>query len=130
MSTRRDFCLMQQIEREVNMLCANPECCSASFDQPGGSLWLLELELDPAHKANGDDNGFPICTMPTKYFWLCIDCSQKYVLSRWLRSGVVLKPRKPGERYAPAKQGRQAASKPFIRIHASIGLEDEFEETV
>lgn len=112
------------------MLCANPECCSASFDQPGGSLWLLELEMDHDHHAIGEDNGFPVCTMPTKCFWLCVDCSEKYVLSRWLRSGVVLKPRRPGERHGPVKQRRQAASRPPIRIYPSNGLEDKLEKAV
>src|SRR3974390_130017 len=113
-----------QDEREANMLCANPECCSASFDQPGGSLWLMELEMDRDQEANSEDNGFPICTRPTKCFWLCVDCSEKYVLSRWLRSGVVLKPRRSGERHGPAKQRQQAAYRPPIRIYASSDLEN------
>jgi hypothetical protein len=119
-----------QDEREANMLCVNPECCSASFDQPGGSLWLMELEMDRDQQANGEDNGFPICTRPTKCFWLCVDCSEKYVLSKWLRSGVVLKPKRPDVQYGLANQRQQATPRLPIRVYASVGLRDEFEKAV
>ena len=42
------------------MRCANPDCCSALFDQPGGSLWMMGLETSSREIMDGEDNGFPI----------------------------------------------------------------------
>ncbi len=112
------------------MHCANPECRSTLFDQPGGSLWLMELEVkyDPA-KAN-EDNGFPMRTLPAKYFWLCVDCTEIYVLCRWTLSGVVLRPRYLGVPCDPAMQRRTDASKPPIRIYPPLDCEPAVEEAV
>ncbi len=112
------------------MLCANPECLSTLFDQPGGSLWLMELEVKHDPAKSGEDNGFPVCTLPTKYFWLCVDCTERYVLSRWTLSGVVLKPRRPGVIHGLAMRKRTEESKPPVRIYASLGLESAVEEAV
>ncbi len=74
------------------MLCANPDCCSGTFELPGGSIWWIELEESLERSFESDDNGLPTYALPTKYFWLCAECSQQFVLSRWKPRGIVLRP--------------------------------------
>ena len=76
------------------MHCANPDCCCDTFDLPGGSLWWMELEESRDQPIENEDNGFPICILPLKYFWLCAECSQRFVLSQWTPTGIVLVPRR------------------------------------
>ena len=112
------------------MRCANQDCCSALFDQPGGSLWLMELETSHTELMEGEDNGFPICSVPMKYFWLCVDCSQRFVLRRWTPSGIVLMPKPSREKCKTAEHSEPAASKCPVRVHASPRLEAELLEAV
>jgi hypothetical protein len=112
------------------MRCANPDCRDASFDLPGGSLWLMELETSREELSQGEDDGFPICALTMKYFWLCIDCSQKYVLRRWTPSGLLLLPKPDRGPCKNAAHTGTISSKLPISIHASAHLESELLETV
>lgn len=112
------------------MHCANPECCCDTFDQPGGSLWLMELEESRDQPIESEDNGFPICTMPMKYFWLCVKCSQKLVLSRWTPAGIVLAPRYNHIQYSVARRAESPGSKSPIRFNAPASFAAEFQEAV
>ena len=110
------------------MHCANPDCC-ACFDQPGGSLWMMELETLSTDVLHGEDNGFPVSHQQIKYFWLCVSCSEKYVLHRWTPSGIVLLPISTLHRQSPATHAEPLVSKPPIRFHACRRLETELLES-
>ena len=112
------------------MHCANPDCCCDTFDRPGGSLWLMELEASRDQPIESEDNGFPIRILPLKYFWLCIECSQRFVLSQWTPTGIVLAPRRSLVQRGTARYAESPSSKPTIRVHASAGFEAEFQEAV
>ena len=112
------------------MHCANPDCCCDTFDQPGGSLWLLELDVSRGQPIDSDDNGFPICSLPMKCFWLCVECSQRFVLSRWTPAGIVLARRRSLTEHGVTGSAESPGSKPPIRIHASGSFEAEFQEAV
>lgn len=112
------------------MQCANPECCCALFDQPGGSLWLMELDVSCDELIEGDEYGFPVCTLPMKYFWLCVDCSQKFVVRRWTRSGVDLPPKPGREGYRAAPYSEPLFPKPPVRHRESARIEAEQMEAV
>jgi hypothetical protein len=112
------------------MLCANPDCCCDTFDQPGGSLWLMELEESRDRSIESEDNGFPIRTLPLKYFWLCVECSQRFSLSQWTPEGIVLTPRRNLVQHSVARHAESPSSKPPIRVHASDSFEAEFQEAV
>jgi hypothetical protein len=75
------------------MRCANAGCCNSSFDLRRGALRLMELDISRDPLIENEDNGFPCRARPAKYFWLCIECSEKYSLCRWTPSGVVLVPK-------------------------------------
>ena len=90
----------------------------------------MELEVSRDHRIDIEANGFPICTRPRKYFWLCADCSQKYVLCRWTSSGVVLLSKQSPMRDESAKRKDAPVSKPPHRIHNSTGLEAKLQEAV
>lgn len=111
---------------EVVMRCANPKCRCELFDMPGGSIWLLQLEL-PSDQTTGNGEGaFSAPTLPQKYFWLCAACSRRFVLWRWTPSGVFLAQRQPSVRYRNARE-MEGASNPFpFSVHASAQVEEEF----
>ena len=77
------------------MRCTNPSCCNDSFDLRGGALRLMELDVSRDPLIESEDNGFPCRTRPARYFWLCVECSEKYSLCSWTPSGVVLVPKHP-----------------------------------
>jgi len=108
------------------MHCANAECSRGLLDLPGGSVWLMQLEVPPDQSAPSDDPGFSMCTLPTKYFWLCADCSLRFVISRWTPSGLVLVRRQPGLRGSTIKRTEDADTSIPFSVHASSQIEEEF----
>ncbi len=108
------------------MHCANPKCRCELFDMPGGSVWLMELELPDGQPTGDGEEAFPVSMSPRKYFWLCAACSRQFVLWRWTPSGVFLAQRQPGVRYGNARE-MEGASNPFlVSVHASVQVEEEF----
>lgn len=77
-----------QLERR--MRCANPKCNEVMLDASGGTMKLLELDLPPEARVEGSEWGFPVLCAPSRYFWLCDDCSRLYRIRRWTRDGVRL----------------------------------------
>ena len=109
---------------EVVMVCANTKCGCGLFDMPGGSIWLLQLELHGDHPTVNSEDAFSASTSTQKYFWLCPACSRRFVLWRWTTSGVFLAQRQPDTRY---HNERVDASNPFLlSVHASAQVEEEF----
>lgn len=49
----------------------------------GGSIWF---------PPEGDDSGFPICNVPSRYFWLCPDCSNSMTIHGWTANKVIVRP--------------------------------------
>lgn len=72
------------------MRCANPNCDQTASDVTSGSLRLLELEVPPEQRVVRSDGGFPICCVPSRYFWLCDGCSRFLRIRRWTKDGLVL----------------------------------------
>jgi hypothetical protein len=108
------------------MNCANPECRCGLFDLPGGSIWLMQLEVPRDHLAEDEDCAFSVCVLPRKYFWLGADCSQFFVISHWTPSGLSLAKRQTGVQRAASRQAEDA-SDPFpICVCASNQVEEEF----
>lgn len=110
------------------MHCANSDCCCDTFDLPGGSLWRMELEEPGDQPIENEDNGFPIRIQPLKYFWLCDECSQRFALSRWTPTGIVLAPRCNIIQLSVAMYMESPSSKPPFRVHASASFEAEFQD--
>jgi hypothetical protein len=110
------------------MHCANPDCCCDTFDLPGGTLWRMELEESRTQPIENEDNGFPIRILPLKYFWLCDDCSKRFVLSQWTPTGMVLAPRCNHTQLGVETYLDSPSSMPPIRVHASASFEAEFQE--
>ena len=72
------------------MICVNPECSIPAKDLFQGTLWSLELEASPEDRTQGSEWGFPICCVPTRFFWLCERCSKHFVVRKWTSGGIVL----------------------------------------
>ena len=72
------------------MKCTNPKC---SFESPylrNGSLHLLELEVSSDRVVESNEPGFPMRSSPQRFFWLCLECTERFTITRWTSSGVVL----------------------------------------
>src|ERR1700722_18069602 len=72
------------------MQCANPQCSRELIYLREGRLDLLELEPHSHGQVHADDGGFPIKSLPSKFFWLCGMCSQTHFIKRWTSTGLVL----------------------------------------
>lgn len=72
------------------MQCANPKCRVDAHHLENGTLRLLEMEVPPEKRTVGADSGFPVCVVPTRYFWLCAECSRFLKMRRWTSAGLVL----------------------------------------
>ncbi len=114
----------------MSIHCANTACSSGEFDQPGGSIWLMELEPSRDEPIGYDDNGFPINSRPHKYFWLCVECSRLFVLIRWTEAGIALAPKPNSAQHDGGMNAETQGLKPPIRIFASANIEEEFREAV
>lgn len=72
------------------MNCANPQCNRKLQYLRGGTLRLLELECEPEERTRGKEAGFPVIGPPSRYFWLCPECAERFVLKRWTTGGLEL----------------------------------------
>jgi hypothetical protein len=75
------------------MRCANPDCTEMAHDISTGVLRLMELDVPPEKRVIRSDSGFPVCAVPSRYFWLCSKCGESLRIRRWTREGLVLEPR-------------------------------------
>lgn len=78
------------------MECANPGCRVPALDLSTGVLTLLELDVPPEERVIRSDGGFPVCSVPSRYFWLCAKCSSHLRIRRWTPTGLVLEQRATG----------------------------------
>lgn len=80
------------------MKCANPECRRDAHDLQHGILRLLEMEVPPEERLEGNDYGFPVCKVPSRFFWLCATCSRILRMKGWTANGVILEPSLPQQK--------------------------------
>lgn len=85
------------------MRCANPECGRTADDIRYGILRRLELDVRPDERTTGSDTGFPVCSVQSRYFWLCEECSKTLSIRKWTADGIVLAACGSGSRLSPAK---------------------------
>ena len=57
-----------------------------------GTLTLVEFESSPEKRILYSESGFPVCSVRTRYFWLCQKCSRLFKIRGWNSAGVVLEP--------------------------------------
>jgi len=79
-----------ETKRTLAMRCANPPCSRELLYFREGRIELLELELHSDDQFRPDDGAFAMKSLPSKYFWLCGECAEIYILKRWTTSGLVL----------------------------------------
>jgi hypothetical protein len=76
--------------RTLAIRCANPPCSKELLYLREGRIELLELESHAGDHFRPDDGAFAMNSLPSKYFWLCGECAEIYILKRWTTSGLVL----------------------------------------
>jgi hypothetical protein len=81
---------MVETDRALAVQCANPQCSKELLYLREGRIELLELESHADDQLRPDDGAFAMNCLPSKYFWLCGECSEIYILKRWTTSGLVL----------------------------------------
>jgi hypothetical protein len=74
------------------MQCVNPKCRQDAQELRAGTLRLLELAIPPEQRIVRADSGFPIVVVPSRYFWLCSQCSRVWKMKRWTPAGLLLEP--------------------------------------
>jgi hypothetical protein len=103
-----------QPQKGNTMQCANPKCRRDALDLQTGTLCLIELSLPPDERIIRADGGFPVAVAPSRYFWLCPECSRIWKMKRWTSAGVDLEPNRQdwrqtqeaqAEKIAPAREG-------------------------
>jgi hypothetical protein len=72
------------------MQCANPKCSKELLYLREGRLELLEMKLHFHDQVPSDDDGFPLKSLPSRFFWLCGECAKTHIMKRWTTSGLVL----------------------------------------
>jgi hypothetical protein len=72
------------------MQCAN--CKMIAEDLLEGVLTLIELETPPEDRLLYAGGGFPVCSAPSRYFWLCASCSKSFAIRKWNSAGLILQP--------------------------------------
>src|SRR5271170_4204242 len=77
-------------KHSLAMYCANPRCSKELLYLREGTLRLLELESHSDDQFRPDDGAFATRSLPSKYFWLCGDCTKTQIVKRWTTLGVVL----------------------------------------
>ena len=72
------------------MQCINPQCHRNCHDLQSGTLRLLELAIPLEKRVVRPKSGLPIVAVPSRYFWLCSQCSQIWKIKRWTPEGLLL----------------------------------------
>lgn len=78
------------------MQCVNPQCRQDAHDLYSGTLRLFELTIPPEERIVRADGGFPVVVVPSRFFWLCSQCSRIWRMKRWTTAGLLLEPNRPG----------------------------------
>ena len=98
-------------EHNWAMQCANPQCSKELLYLREGRIELLELESHADDPFQPDDGAFAMNCLPSKYFWLCGECAEIYILKRWTTSGLVLLLRNRDASARPVRAGFPSISK-------------------
>jgi hypothetical protein len=77
-------------QHSLAMHCANPQCSRELLYFRDGTLRLLELEPLSDGQFRPDEGAFATRSLPSKYFWLCGECTKTHIVKRWTTSGIVL----------------------------------------
>jgi len=72
------------------MQCANPQCSRELLYLREGTLNLLEMESHSVDQFQSDVSAFAMRSVPSKFFWLCGECTKTLNLKRWTTAGLVL----------------------------------------
>jgi hypothetical protein len=72
------------------MQCSNPQCAKELRYLRDGRVELLELEPTSHNPEQTDGDGFPVRSLPSRFFWLCGDCAKTHIIERWRTTGLVL----------------------------------------
>jgi len=70
--------------------CANPQCSKELFYLREGTLNLLEMESHSDDQFQSDVGAFAMKSVPSKFFWLCGECTKTLIVKRWTTAGLVL----------------------------------------
>jgi hypothetical protein len=76
-------------KRSLATQCANPQCSKELLYLREGRLALLEMESH-ANDQPPDDGAFAMRPLPSRFFWLCGECANTYVVKRWTPSGLAV----------------------------------------
>ena len=76
-------------EHDSATQCANPQCSKELVYLREGTLNLLEMESHSDDQFQSDVGAFAMRSVPSKFFWLCGECTKTLILKRWTTAGLV-----------------------------------------
>jgi hypothetical protein len=71
---------------------------------------LLELEATSHNPEETDGDGFPVKSLPSKFFWLCGDCAKTHIIARWTTTGPILMYRTQSMQMMHASVGEETSA--------------------
>ena len=99
------------------MRCANPQCSKELLYLREGRLNLLEMEPHSDDQFQSDVGAFAMRSVPSKYVWLCGECTKTLIVKRWTTAGIMLVLRnqqtagnRPNQAAPPATSATTAAT--------------------
>jgi hypothetical protein len=104
--------------------CANPQCSSELLYLREGRLNLLEMEPHSDDQFQSDVGAFAMRSVPSKYVWLCGECTKTLIVKRWTTAGIVLALRNQKTAGSHPKQAAPPATS--ATTEATSGATDGF----
>jgi hypothetical protein len=92
-------------KHNLALQCANPLCSKELLYLREGTLGLLELESQSDDLFRPDNGAFAMRSSPSKFFWLCGECTKTLIVKRWTASGLVLIASQPEDGWQPRQSG-------------------------
>jgi hypothetical protein len=92
------------------MQCSNPRCAKELHYLRGRRVELLELEATSHNPEETDGDGFPVKSLPSKFFWLCGDCAKTHIIARWTPTGPILMYRTQSMQMMHASVGEETSA--------------------
>jgi hypothetical protein len=109
-------------KRSLATQCANPQCSKELLYLREGRLALLDMESHANDQPRPDDGAFAMRSLPSRFFWLCGECTKTYVVKRWTTSGLVVVLRNRTGKSKPGLEDRLHRSDPAAPARPDLPL--------
>src|SRR5271156_2187812 len=86
--------------------CANPQCSKELLYLRERTLNLLEMESHSDDQFHSDVGAFAMRSVPSKFFWLCGECTKRLIVKRWTTDELTTALKRLRESYCALLAGK------------------------